>query len=247
MVFSHRAMILAAVTLGALCVTGLAQEPDALVAEEECPVGDDECSLSLRQLRTELQAAALQNHVEKVAVGEDVQAKGAGDEVTDGGGLDEEDAGALAGAEVDLDAGAANVSTCDNPPKAAADAPVAIVGRHAQTVGSGAGPPPAALGESAVAPAGGRSARRMPHAQPRSSPCSMADAAAARGAPMISATTWQGRRPAASGGEGLLKDERAKKRFREVLRSFFWHHALEAHQPWRCGADLPSHPLGLFE
>mmetsp|Transcript_61192 Transcript_61192/g.158960 ORF Transcript_61192/g.158960 Transcript_61192/m.158960 type:complete len:199 (+) Transcript_61192:125-721(+) len=96
--------------------------PGLLGEDDACPASaahEDDCSLSLRQLRTELQAAALQNHVEKVAVGEDVQAKGAGDEVTDGGGLDEEDAGALAGAEVDLDAGAANVSTCDNPPKAA--------------------------------------------------------------------------------------------------------------------------------
>eukprot|EP00443_Scrippsiella_acuminata_P080095 CAMPEP_0115405146 /NCGR_PEP_ID=MMETSP0271-20121206/17781_1 /TAXON_ID=71861 /ORGANISM="Scrippsiella trochoidea, Strain CCMP3099" /LENGTH=180 /DNA_ID=CAMNT_0002829139 /DNA_START=125 /DNA_END=667 /DNA_ORIENTATION=- len=84
MAASCRTMLFAAVALGALCATSLAVDPDALAAEDECPLGDEECSLSLRQLRGELQAAEVQAHAEAAVAVEDTQATG-----TDGEDMEE--------------------------------------------------------------------------------------------------------------------------------------------------------------
>jgi len=71
-----RIMIFAVAALWALCATASSVTPDALAAEDECPLGDEECSLSLRQLRGELQAAEVQAHTEEAAGTEDAQAEG---------------------------------------------------------------------------------------------------------------------------------------------------------------------------
>merc|ERR1719436_668864 len=72
-----RTMIFVVAALGVLCGIGLAESHDALAAEDECPLGDEECSLSLRQLRGELQTAEVQTHVEEADSGEAAEAEDA--------------------------------------------------------------------------------------------------------------------------------------------------------------------------
>mmetsp|Transcript_65967 Transcript_65967/g.166287 ORF Transcript_65967/g.166287 Transcript_65967/m.166287 type:complete len:177 (+) Transcript_65967:115-645(+) len=67
------------IVLPALCATTLPLAPDTLVSEDACSPQDEECSLSLRQLRGELQAAEVQAHV---ALGEVEDTEG-GEEQTE--------------------------------------------------------------------------------------------------------------------------------------------------------------------